>query len=212
MESFSITSESCFRGLFTLPKNISWGNTEMLLHTYCIGHLPKMRNGSGFWHHWRDSGMIIILAWSSVGSMSESFSLFCSLPLSLCIYCMCLCVCDKKWKFMIPVGQMPPESPLIFHSPALLCLLGLSFCAYVFASLYSCFLSLVVQTRAAYDSGYSTWQQVRGTLLNHTHTLSFVSGIKYLTSCTIQTKAKVMCVLCLSLLWTVVSRAARVGE
>lgn len=64
----------------------------MLLHTYCIGQLPKMRNGNGFWHHWRDLGMIIILAWSTAGSVSESFSLFCSLSLSrpLSLY---LCVC-----------------------------------------------------------------------------------------------------------------------
>lgn len=86
MESFSVTSESCFRGLFTLPKTISWGNTEMLLHTYCIGHLPKMRNGTGFWHHWRDSGMIIILAWSMFGSASESFSLLCSPDLAPSLY------------------------------------------------------------------------------------------------------------------------------
>lgn len=121
MESFSITSKCCFRGLFTLPKNISWGNTEMLLCTYCIGQSPKMGNGNGFWHHCGDSGMIIILASSTVGRTSESFPLFRYLPLSFCIYVfVCLrqgmkiqdsCQANASW---VP--------PLIFHSPALLCL------------------------------------------------------------------------------------------
>lgn len=79
-----------FQGPFhTAKKNISWGNTEMLLCTYCIGQLPKMGNGKGFWHHCRDLGMIIILASSTIGSMGESFSLSRFLPLSLC---MCVCV------------------------------------------------------------------------------------------------------------------------
>ena len=70
---------------FTLPKNISWGNTEMLLCTYYIGQWPKMGNGNGFWHHCRDSGMIIILASTTVGRTSES-------SLSL----LRLCVCNKE--------------------------------------------------------------------------------------------------------------------
>lgn len=184
MESFSITSKCCFRGLLTLPKNISWGNTEMLLCTYCIGQSPKMGNGNGFWHHCGDSGMIIILASCTFGSVSESFSLFHSLLLSWC-------VCVKEWKFRIPVGQMPSESPLIFHSPALLCFPALSFSAHVFAPLCSCFLLLVVWTRAVYNGWYSTWQQVRGELLSHKH-YCHVPRIKYFTNCTVQAEAKTL--------------------
>lgn len=146
MESFSITSKCCFRGPFTLPKNISWGITEMLLCTYCVGQSPKMRNGNGFWHYCRDSGMIIILASSIVGSLSESFSFFHSIPPSLCINVFVGLQQEMEiWGSLS--GQMPPESPLIFSSPALLCLLALSFSLGVFVSFSALiFFSLAVGT------------------------------------------------------------------
>lgn len=169
MESFSITSKHCFRGLFTLPKNISWGNTEMLLCTYCIGQSPKMRNGDGFWHHCKDWGMIIILASSTVGSTSESFSLTRSLPVSLCI---CLFVClqqgignqDSCWVNASRVSSHHTLScsPLSFSA--------LSFPACVFASLCSHFPSLLVKTRTVYDCGYSAWQHVTGAMLKNEFT------------------------------------------
>lgn len=131
MESFSITSKCCFRGLFTLPKNISWGNTEMLLCTYCIGQSPKTGNGNGFWHHCWDSGMIIILASSMVGSMSESFCLFRFLPLSLCIgVFVCLrqgmeiqdsCRANASWvSSHLPLSCSPLSPFSVFSCPSLL--------------------------------------------------------------------------------------------
>lgn len=167
MESFSITSKCCFRGLFTLPKNISWGNTEMLLCTYCIGQSPKMGNGNGFWHHCGVSGMIIILASSTFGSMSESFSLFSPSP-SFFVY-MCICVSATRNGNSGFLSDKCLLS-LLLSSTLLLSSVFSSFSARVFASLSSRFLPLVVWARAVYNGGYSTWQQVRGTLLKHTHT------------------------------------------
>ncbi len=133
-----------FQWSFTLPKNISWGITEMLLCTYCIGQSPKMRNGNRFWHYCRDSGMIIILASSTVGSVSESFSLSRSIPPSLCI---CVYVDLQQWMEISEFlsGQTPPESSFIYSSPALLCLLGLPF---YWPCLCSHFVRLVVWTKA----------------------------------------------------------------
>lgn len=85
----------------------------MLLCAYCVGQSPKMGNANGFWHHCRDSGIIIILASSTVGSMSESFSIICALSVYLCVYV--LCVCDKEWKLRIPVVQILPESLSSHH-------------------------------------------------------------------------------------------------
>lgn len=166
MESFSITSKCCFRGPFTLPKNISWGNTEMLLCTYCIGQSPKMGNGNGFWHHCRDSGMIIILASCTFGSGSESFSLFHSLSLSLFL-CVCVCLCAETRNGNS--GFLSDKRVLsVLSSSARLPLL--SSCS-VYLCPCLCFsLLLFLWMNLAYDGGYSTWQQVWGTLLNHRHT------------------------------------------
>lgn len=86
---FSYHIRMLFHGVSHIAKNIFWGNTEMLLGTYCIGQLPQISNGNGFWHHCRDSGMIFFLESSTVGSRNESSSLFLPLPLS----CVCVFVC-----------------------------------------------------------------------------------------------------------------------
>lgn len=144
MESFSITSKCCFRGLITLPKNISWGNTEMLLCTYCIGQSPKMGNGNGFWHHCRDSGMIIILASFTVGSVSKSFSLFCSSCFCVCVF---VCLKDGDWK-----SQDSCRANASWVSSHLVLSWSLLSCSSVFSCLCACsflvwFLCQIVWTR-----------------------------------------------------------------
>lgn len=154
MESFSITSKCCFRGLITLPKNISWGNTEMLLCTYCIGQSPKMGNGNGFWHHCRDSGMIIILASFTVGSASKSFSLFCS---------SCFCVCVSERQGLEESGFLSGKCLLsLLSSCTLLVSSVLLLCLFLLVCLL---LSSLVSLSDGLNegSGYSAWQQIRGT-------------------------------------------------
>lgn len=157
MVSFRITSKCCFRGLLALPGSISWENTEMLLCSYCIGISPKMENGNGFWHHCRDLGMIIILASTTVGSMRE---LFWSISLSLCVYVCLWQGMEIQDSFRANASWVSSHLP-VSYTP-------LSFCSFFlpmsFASLCSCFPSLLVWTRVVYDGGYLTRQQVKGSV------------------------------------------------
>lgn len=123
METFSITSKCCFRGLFTLPKTISWGNTEMLLCTYCIGQSPKMGKGNRFLESWQGSGhdyhFGIVRSWQRDWITSP-------LLLSLCIRVF-VSLPQGNGKFRIPVGanaswvssHLPLPGSLSFSCPCL---------------------------------------------------------------------------------------------
>ena len=178
-----------FQGPFHTAKKTYLGETLKCYYVLIVlANRLKWEMAMDFWNHCRDSGMIIILASSTVGSVTES------LPLSffLCVYA-CLWVCDKEMENSGFLSERtPPESPLI--------LLSLSHClflAHVFASLRRRFLFRLVWTKAVYDGGYSTWQQVSRTVLNHSHTHTHTNTLlcsrnKYLTNCTIQLDAETM--------------------
>lgn len=134
--SFSITSKCCF----TLPKHTSWGNTKMLLCTYCVGQLPQIWNGNGFLPHCRDLGMIIILASSTAGNIRDSSS-FRSLPL----FFVCMFVsASGNLGFLLSKCLL---SLLIFHSSALLSSCSVFFCQCPCSSLLCFSLPLAVWTK-----------------------------------------------------------------
>lgn len=145
-----------FQGAYQTAKNIYLGETLKCYYVLIVlanslkwevamdfGIIAGIWAWLSFWHH------------SQLAARVNHFPCF-PLPVSVCLWVWK----TRNGKVKIPVGQMPPESPLILlYSPALLCLRLL--------------LSARVRLSGCLNNGggYAAWQQIRGTKMQAvTHT------------------------------------------